>query len=149
MRMVKEHFVPILVADDDEDDRLITRQAFEEGKLMNPIHFVKDGQELMDYLNLENGYDAENAPCPGLILLDLNMPKMDGRECLKAIKENPKFKHIPVVVLTTSKSELDVAKMYNLGVNSFIIKPVTFREMVNIVLALNNYWFQIVQLPKQ
>lgn len=146
--MLAEYLVPILVADDDEDDRLLTRQAFEEGKLKNPIRFVNDGQELMDYLHQENGYTAQNAPMPGLILLDLNMPKMDGRECLKAIKENPKFKHIPVVVLTTSKNELDVYKTYNLGVNSFIIKPVSFREMVDIVLGLSNYWFQIVQLPK-
>jgi CheY-like chemotaxis protein len=145
--MTKKKRIHILLAEDDEDDRMLTEQAFEEGKLTNKLTFVKDGKELMDYLFHENGYNESNAPKPGLILLDLNMPKMDGRECLKAIKSDDTIKHIPIVILTTSKSEQDIFKSYNLGVNSFIVKPVTFSELVNIITQLNSYWFEIVQLP--
>jgi CheY-like chemotaxis protein len=140
--------IHILLADDDEDDRMLTEQAFIEGKLNNTLSFVKDGEELMDYLHQRNGFTKENAIRPGIILLDLNMPKKDGRDCLKELKSNPDLKHIPVVVLTTSKNEQDVLKTYNLGVNSFIVKPVTFQELVDIILGLDKYWFQIVELPK-
>lgn len=146
--MKHEKSIHILLADDDEDDRMLTEQAFVEGKLKNTLSFVNDGEELMDYLNFRNGFTKENAKRPGLILLDLNMPKKDGRDCLRELKSNPDLKHIPVVVLTTSKNEQDVFKTYNLGVNSFIVKPVTFKELVDIVLGLDKYWFQIVELPK-
>ena len=146
--MTKKNRVHILLAEDDEDDRMLTEQAFQEGKLTNELKFVENGKELMDYLFHENGYNESNAPKPGLILLDLNMPKMDGRECLKAIKSDDRVKHIPIVILTTSKSEQDIFKSYNLGVNSFIVKPVTFSELVRIITQLNSYWFEIVELPK-
>jgi len=143
--MKKANSIHILMADDDEDDRYLTKQAFEESKLKNTLHFAKDGEELMDYLKFRGDYNESNAPKPGLILLDLNMPKKDGRECLKEIKSDDSLKHIPVVILTTSRDEQDIFKSYNLGVNSFIVKPVTFKELLNIVIKLNMYWFEIVQ----
>jgi CheY-like chemotaxis protein len=140
--------VVILMADDDEDDRLMAREALEESKLLNDFRTVGDGEELMDYLLRKGAYtNPADSPTPGLILLDLNMPKKDGREALKELKEDPVLRHIPVVVLTTSKAEEDVVKTYNLGVNSFIIKPVTFEQLVNIMKTLVKYWFEIVVLP--
>ena len=133
--------VSILVADDDADDRMMISDALKESRLSNPIDFVENGEELMSYLN------HEHRPKPGLILLDLNMPKMDGREALKEIKENPRLKRIPVVVLTTSKAEEDIYRTYNLGVNSFITKPVTFESLVKIIKEIGRYWFEIVELP--
>lgn len=137
----------ILMADDDADDRLLTREAFQENKLKNDLKFVEDGEQLMDYLLHRNGYDANNAPRPGLILLDLNMPRKDGRQALKEIKSNPALKRIPIVVLTTSKAEEDIIKSYELGVNSFITKPVSFDSLVKVTARLGHYWFEIVELP--
>ena len=139
--------VIILIADDDEDDRLMLKEALHENRLANDLKFVKDGEELMSYLHLKNGFTNENAPKPGLILLDLNMPKKDGRECLKEIKSDPYLKSIPVVVLTTSKAEEDVLRTYNLGVNSFVAKPVTFEALVAVTRDIGKYWFNIVELP--
>ena len=139
----------ILIADDDADDRLMISDALRENRLANSLHFVENGEELMDYLLNRGKYSnvAEN-PRPGLILLDLNMPKMDGREALKEIKGRAELKGIPVVVLTTSKAEEDVYRTYNLGVNSFVTKPVTFDSLVNIVREIGKYWFEIVELPR-
>jgi two-component system, response regulator len=121
--------IPILVADDDEEDRMLIKDAMEESKLLNPLHFVVDGQEVMDYLLRKGKFvDAEKNPLPGLILLDLNMPKMDGRQVLKEIKNNPKLRTIPIIVLTTSKAEEDILKTYDLGVNSYITKPVIWEN---------------------
>lgn len=140
--------ITIVVADDDADDRLMIRDALEENRLANDVHFAKDGVELMEYLRRTGPYgDREKSPRPGLILLDLNMPKMDGREALKEIKSDPKLRDIPVVVLTTSKAEEDIYRTYNLGVNSFITKPVTFASLVTIMRELGRYWFEIVELP--
>jgi CheY-like chemotaxis protein len=140
--------IPILVADDDEEDRMLIQDAMEEGKLLNPLHFVVDGQEVMDYLLRKGKFsDAEKNPLPGLILLDLNMPKMDGRQVLKEIKSNPSLKTIPIIVLTTSKAEEDILRTYDLGVNSYITKPVTFDALVDIVKNLGKYWFEIVSIP--
>ncbi len=139
--------VVILMADDDEDDRMLTRDAFIENRLLNDLRFVRNGEELMDYLNHKGDFNHGNAPKPDLILLDLNMPRKDGREALKEIRMNPKFKRIPVIILTTSKSEDDITKSYELGVNSFITKPVTFGDMVRITKSIGNYWFEIVSLP--
>jgi CheY-like chemotaxis protein len=140
----------ILMADDDEDDRLMAKEAFEEAKLANELRFVLDGEELMDYLNHQGKYsDPADAPRPGLILLDLNMPKKDGREALAEIKADPNLKQIPIVVLTTSKAEEDIYRTYDLGVNSFITKPVSFEGMVFVITTLAQYWFQIVQLPEK
>ena len=140
-----KHSVPILIADDDMDDCEMIKDALLESRLLNQIHFVHDGEALLKYLNSPHTKDR---PMPGLILLDLNMPKKDGREALKEIKEDPKFRHIPVVVLTTSKAEEDIVRTYNLGVNSFITKPVAFGDLVNIMTGLGRYWFEIVELPE-
>ncbi len=139
----------ILIAEDDPDDRVLTREAMESAHVANEIRFVNDGQYLMDYLRREGEYaDPEaDAPMPGIILLDLNMPRMDGREALAEIKSDPELRKIPVVVLTTSKAEEDIAKTYDLGVNSFITKPVTFTALVEVMKTWSRYWFEIVDLP--
>ena len=142
------NLVPILMADDDPDDRMLTKDALTENKLANNLYFVEDGEDLMDYLYQRGKYTPETAPRPGLILLDLNMPKLDGREALKLIKSDQQLKRIPVVVLTTSKAEGDIVRSYDLGVNSFICKPVTFDELVKVTKDLGNYWFGLVALPK-
>jgi CheY-like chemotaxis protein len=140
--------ITILMADDDPDDRLLTKEAFEEDRLANALHFVADGEELMDYLYQRAKYsDPDTSPRPGLILLDLNMPRKDGREALKEIKADPGLRSIPIVVLTTSKTEEDVLRTYDLGANSFITKPVTFECLVATMKALTQYWFEIVELP--
>ncbi len=141
--------IVILMADDDADDRLLTREAFLENKLNNTLMFVNDGEELMDYLLQQGKFNSENAPRPGLILLDLNMPKKDGREALAEIKQNPDLKRIPVVVLTTSKTDEDIFQSYDLGVNSFISKPVSFARLVEVTASLGEYWLQIVKLPTE
>ncbi len=127
--------VTILMADDDEDDRELTEEALRTARLHNEVRFVVDGQDLMDYLRREGAYsDPEvDAPRPGIILLDLNMPKKDGREALAEIKADEALRQIPVVVLTTSKDEEDVFRTYDLGVNSFITKPVTFAGLVEVL----------------
>ncbi len=140
--------ITILVADDDEDDRLLAEDALRESRLANDIRFVEDGEELMDYLHREGKWsDPVKSPRPGLILLDLNMPRKDGREALEEIKADPDLRRIPVVILTTSKAEEDILKTYDLGVNSFITKPVTFEGLVELMLVLGKYWFEIVELP--
>ncbi len=147
---MKDHGVPItiLMAEDDADDRLMTKEAFEESRLSNDLRFVYDGVELMDYLLRRGAYsDPSTSPRPGLILLDLNMPKMDGREALQAIKSDPDLKNIRVVVLTTSKAEEDIFRTYDLGAASYITKPVTFTALAEVVRTLGKYWLEIVELP--
>ncbi len=140
--------VDILMADDDPDDRLMCHKALHEARLTNGIFFVENGEELMDYLHHRGKYaDAAKYPLPGLILLDLNMPKKDGREALTEIKADPALRHIPVVVLTTSKAEEDILRSYDLGVNSYITKPVSFQGLAEAMKILNMYWFQLVKLP--
>ncbi len=139
----------ILIADDDAEDRMLVKDALEESRLKNNIQFVENGEELMDYLHHRGKYaDKNKYPTPGLILLDLNMPKKDGREALKEIKSDDHLKLIPVVVLTTSKAEEDILRTYDLGVSSFITKPVTFASLVDVMKTLSKYWFEIVELPK-
>ena len=139
--------ITILMADDDADDRMLAEDAMRESRLGNSFRCVEDGQELMDYLNQAGKYADGNAPRPGLILLDLNMPRKDGRRALEEIKNSPELRRIPVVILTTSKTDEDVVRSYDLGANSFITKPVTFDGLVEIVRSLGNYWFKIVELP--
>ena len=140
--------VVILIADDDEDDRLMTKEAFEELNLMTKIFCVKDGVELMSYLNREGKFSKpEDSPRPGIILLDLNMPRMDGREALKEIKKDDNLKSIPVTIFTTSKAEEDILRTYNLGVNCFITKPVTYNGLVKVIAQINSFWFELVALP--
>ena len=141
--------VMILIADDDEDDRLLTKQALEEAHLSNDVRFVEDGEELMDYLRRLGRYAGQDgkAPRPGLILLDLNMPKKDGRECLREIKSDDGLRDIPIVVLSTSREDEDITRSYQLGVNSFISKPVTFTGLVEALKVMGRYWFELVELP--
>jgi len=140
--------ITILLADDDADDRMMASDALEESRLANDLRCVEDGEELMDYLHHRGKYAPPNAaPRPGLILLDLNMPRKDGREALKEIKAEPELRSIPVIVLTTSKAEEDIYRTYDLGVNSFITKPVNFESLVAVMKALGKYWFEIVELP--
>jgi CheY-like chemotaxis protein len=143
--------ITILMADDDEDDRALTADALRDARLANDLRFAVDGEDLLNYLRGEGRYanGAVEAPRPGLILLDLNMPKMDGREALAEIKADPMLRRIPVVVLTTSKAEEDIARTYDLGVNSFIAKPVTFEGLVAAMRTLTYYWFDLVELPAE
>lgn len=140
--------ITILVAEDDPDDREMIKEAMKECRLANDIHFVEDGEQLVNYVYRRGSYAAlQTAPRPGLILLDLNMPRKDGREALREIKADPDLRRIPVVVLTTSKAEEDILRTYDLGVNSYITKPVSFASLVETVKVLGQYWFEIVQLP--
>jgi two-component system response regulator len=140
--------ITILVADDDPDDRQLTREAFEENHLANELKFVEDGEELLDYLNQRGKYsDPADAPWPSIILLDLNMPRKDGREALQEIKNDPRFRAIRVVIMTTSKAEEDVVRSYNLSAASYITKPVTFERLVEVIRTLGKYWLEIVELP--
>ena len=144
----KSH-ITIVMADDDDDDYLLTKKALAESKLLNKLHRVKDGEELIEYLRHEGQYtDISEFERPGIFLLDLNMPRKDGREALKEIKSDPALSSIPVVVFTTSKAEEDIYKTYQLGVNSFITKPVTFDNLIKVMQTLGEYWLEIVELPK-
>jgi CheY-like chemotaxis protein len=138
---------PILIAEDDEDDYLLTIEALKEAGIDKQVKWVKDGEELMSYLEPEGTRRKPMAELPSLILLDLNMPRKDGREVLEEIKRHNTLRKIPVVVLTTSKAETDINHAYDLGVNSYIQKPVRFNEFVEVIKVLSHYWFQIVKLP--
>jgi len=140
--------ITVLYADDDPEDRMLVKEAWQESRIANELHFVEDGEELLDYLYRRGKYAGlAEMPLPGMILLDLNMPRMDGREALQHIKADPRLRLIPTVVLTTSKAEEDIFRAYDLGVNSFIVKPVTFQSLVDLTLAFGRYWFEIVELP--
>jgi CheY-like chemotaxis protein len=148
MRKTEKRSITILLAEDDPDDRMLVQDAVVEGRLANELRTVEDGEELMDYLHQRGRYAGKSAaPRPGLILLDLNMPRKDGREALKEIKAGPSLRQIPVVVLTTSKAEEDVFRSYDLGANSFVTKPVTFQSLVELMKTLGRYWLEIVELP--
>jgi CheY-like chemotaxis protein len=142
--------ISILVADDDPDDRMLIKEAFAENRIINNVEFVEDGEQLLAYLRREGPYaHLAGQPYPGLVLLDLNMPKRDGREALADMKADAALRRIPVVVLTTSKAEEDIMRTYGLGVSSFITKPVTFEGLVEITRVLTRYWIEIVELPSQ
>jgi len=146
MIRTKQHV--ILMAEDDADDRLLVKDALAECKLEDTIRFVSDGEELMDYLLRQGKYlTPEAAPRPTFILLDLNMPRKDGWQALREIRAHPDLRRLPVVVFTTSKAEVDVEKIYDLGANSFVVKPVAFDALVKIVGQLAQYWFGIVEQP--
>lgn len=136
----------LLLADDDPDDRMMALEAFAESRLTNPIVTVEDGQELLDYLCGTGKYAGDKPGRPAFILLDLNMPRMDGRQALERIKQDPELRRIPIIVLTTSKAEEDIVRTYDLGVNSFITKPVTFDQLLNVIRDLSRYWLEIVEL---
>ena len=146
----RRRHITILCAEDDPEDRMLVEDAMEDSRLVNDLHFVEDGEQLMDYLYRRGKYtELSNAPLPGLILLDLNMPKKDGREALEEIKSNPDLRRIPIVVLTTSKAEEDILRTYDLGVSGFVVKPVTFETLVSIMKTVSKYWFEIVEPPPQ
>lgn len=147
---MSKHLKPIMIlmADDDEDDRLMVKEAWEDSRLANGLRFVEDGLELMDYLYSRGKYANEgSAPSPGIILLDLNMPKKNGFEALQEIKADPDLRRIPIIVLTTSKEEEDIFRSYDLGVSGFITKPVSLEGLAEVLKSLKNYWFEIVELP--
>jgi two-component system response regulator len=136
------------MADDDADDRQMTREAFENAHLANDLRFVEDGVELLDYLHRRGKYsDPATSPRPSILLLDLNMPRKDGREALQELKSDPRFRAIRVIILTTSKAEEDILRSYNLSAASYITKPVTFEALVDVVRTLGKYWLEIVELP--
>ena len=142
------HSVRILMADDDQDDCLLTREAFEESQTATELDFVHDGEQLMNYLLHRPPFDDEKKyPLPGLILMDLNMPRMDGREALNEIKQHIHLRCIPVIVLTTSSSEQDIVRSYRCGANSFITKPVTYSGLIDIANLVGSYWLNLVALP--
>lgn len=146
--MNSKRSITLLMADDDADDRLLTKDALQESRVVNDLRFVEDGQELMDYLRCQGRYaDPESCPRPGLILLDLNMPRKDGRTALQEIKSDPDLRRIPVIIMTTSQAEEDIFRSYDLGANSFITKPVTFERLVDLMKTLGKYWIEIVELP--
>jgi CheY-like chemotaxis protein len=139
---------PIIIADDSVADRKLATTALKQAGVSNPVHEVKDGDELMDYLLRRGSYEKRPAvPEPGLILLDLNMPRKNGLEALEEVKSNIQLRHIPIVMLTTSKAEWDIVKSYALGVNSYITKPVNFDEFIRAMRALGDYWMELVSLP--
>ena len=139
----------ILMADDDADDRMLAKDALEESRVLNDLRFVEDGEQLIDYLFRRGPYaDPESSPRPGLILLDLNMPRKDGREALREIKEHPELRRIPIIIMTTSQAEEDIYRSYDLGANSFITKPVTFERLVDLMKVLGKYWIELVELPQ-
>ncbi len=140
--------IVILLADDDAEDREMTRKALASNQLANDLYTVEDGEQLLDFLHHRGQFAPPvRSPTPGLILLDLNMPKMDGREALAAIKADPTLRRIPVVVMTTSQAEQDISRTYDLGTNSFITKPITLAGLIEVTKVLGQYWFQIVKLP--
>ena len=140
--------VPVLLVEDDPDDVQIAKRAFEKGNIANPLYIVRDGEEAMEFLQHTGRYaDADQAPRPGLILLDLNLPRLDGREVLGLIKKDPDLLRIPVVVLTTSSDEADVLECYKDGANTFITKPVQFGKFLEAVITIGQYWLRIAVIP--
>ena len=139
--------IDILIAEDDPEDQELVTKAFASARVLNRLTFVHNGEELLDYLR--NRPPFQNAAPPDLILLDLSMPRMDGREALEIMKRDPELKHIPVVILTTSDAEQDIVQSYRLGASSYIQKPVTFAKLVDVVNTLGTYWVGIVKLPTQ
>jgi CheY-like chemotaxis protein len=136
------------MADDDEDDRHIAERALAGTRLEGCLRFVEDGERLLAYLRGQAPYDGVNAaPRPNLILLDLNMPRVDGREALDQIKSDPALRRIPVVILTTSSAEEDVLRSYDLGVNAFVTKPVTFRGLSKVLQQIGQFWFDVAKMP--
>ena len=145
MNTKKKPFV-ILLADDDRDDQMLTREALDVGEVENELQIVEDGVELLEYLRGEGRFEGNN-PWPGLILLDLNMPRKDGRDALAELKNDPLFRVIPVVILTTSTAEIDKLHGYQLGAASYLTKPPTFSELVELMKALGRYWVDFVEFP--
>jgi CheY-like chemotaxis protein len=142
--------IVILLADDDPEDRTLAREALAESRLANDLREVENGEQLLQYLRRQDRYsDPADSPTPGVILVDLNMPRKDGLAAITEIKRDASFRHIPVVVLTTSNADADIVRSYDLGVNSYITKPVTFDGLVEVMRGFGRYWFEIVELPSR
>jgi CheY-like chemotaxis protein len=138
----------ILLAEDDPDDQYLINEALEENRLNTRMYVVEDGEDLLDYLNRRGKYqDSEKWPMPNLILLDLNMPRKDGREALREIKADPKLRHIPIVALTTSQADDDIARTYDSGISGYITKPPSFTGLRDVMKAVDLYWIQTTRLP--
>ena len=137
----------ILIADDDADDRLFMQEALRQNGWNHEVRFVEDGEDLMNYLTHQNGFTADNAPFPSLILLDLNMPRKSGFQALTEIRGHSGLRRLPVVVMSTSSASGDVVKTYDIGVNSYIVKPNSFNRLVDVVGSLKYYWLETVRLP--
>jgi CheY-like chemotaxis protein len=149
MTPVARNRMTILLADDDPDDRLLVGDALAAGGVLNDLHTVGDGEELMNYLHRRGAYDVEGAaPRPALILLDLSMPKKDGLRALAEIKADPALRQIPIVVMTTSNQDEDIGRSYDLGASSFVTKPITFKALVAVMKTIGEYWFEVVELPE-
>jgi len=142
---IKVETIDILLVEDNPGDVRLTKEALKDAKVLNEVYVVQDGVEAMQFLHREESFS--NMPTPDLILLDLNLPKKDGREVLAEIKQDPKLKRIPVVILTTSKSDEDIIKTYNLHANAYITKPVDLNRFIDIIHTLEEFWFSIVRLP--
>lgn len=146
--MVKKTFV-ILMAEDSEHDVIATKRAWKKHNIANPLHIVRDGEEYLDYLYQRGKYsDPVMAPRPGILLLDLKMPKMNGLAVLQHLREHERFRRLPVIMLTTSKAEEDRARSYDLGANAYITKPVGFQNFAKAVKTINSFW-QLVELPEE
>jgi len=142
------HDVELLLVEDNPDDLELTLLALRKNHLASKIHVARDGEEALDYLYRRGAYrEAARAPRPDLILLDLNMPKMNGREVLEVLKQSPELCRIPVVILTTSQQEADIVSTYDLGCNSYVQKPVDLEQFIDVVRKLGMYWFEVVTLP--
>ncbi|MFC8731474.1 response regulator [Luteimicrobium sp. NPDC057192] len=139
--------IDVLLVEDDPGDVLMTREAFEDHKVNNRLSVVPDGVSAMEFLRKEGQY--ADAPTPDLILLDLNLPRMDGREVLAALKEDPALRSIPVVVLTTSEAEEDVVRSYSLHANAYVTKPVDFDRFINVVRQVDEFFVEVVRLPER
>lgn len=139
--------VEILLIEDNEADVRLTREGIKEAKINNNLYVVRDGEEAMDFLNKEHPY--EDVVTPDLILLDLNLPKKDGREVLEEIKNNEELAHIPIVILTTSEAEKDIVRSYKLHANCYVTKPMGIEQFVEVISAIENFWFSIVKLPSE
>ncbi len=142
--------VAILLAEDDPDDQYLISEALDENRLNARLYIVSDGEELLDYLNRRGKYqEREKWPMPSLILLDLNMPRKDGREALSEIKAIPALRHIPIVALTTSQAEQDISQTYQNGVSGFITKPVSFSALREVMKSIGSYWLNTARLPPE
>lgn len=143
--MISIQPVKILLVEDNEGDIRLTREALKEGKVHNDLYITRDGIDALKFLNKHERY--KDVPRPDLILLDLNLPKMDGRELLEKIKEDASLRRIPVVILTTSEDEADIIRSYELHANCYITKPVNMEQFIGVVRSVEDFWFSIVRLP--
>jgi len=142
--------IPILLVEDDEDDIKLTQRAFRKGRILNKMYVVRDGEEAIEFLKHTGRYTNQaDAPRPGIILLDLNMPRMDGRAVLRIVKQDKQLHKIPIIVLTTSDSYKDVVESYEQGANTFVTKPLEFDKFLNAVTTLGRFWLSIAEVPAE